>query len=313
MIVVVGRYGRLGNRIWTFANVLAWAIERRIAIANPAFEPFTNFFDRPIVLTANVLSSTSLIGPRRRAEAVVSRALDLAYRVNLRTKVFPNILIGETARLMLDDDPLATTLLGTSRMAFMSGFYFCAPRSLEKQKATVKRYFTPRENIKKRVDKLVARAREYGEPVIGIHMRQGDYKDFCNGIMFYSTEEYVNVMHCLAEQTSGRRAVFLVVSDEPHHESEFPGLSVILAQGNAAEDMYALAGCDFILGPNSSFSQWSSFYGEVPLHVLDWRTAIAYKRSNPIFAPSLTEHFAPIRPTDFYKYSSQEAHLFDAA
>ena len=30
-------------------------------------------------------------------------------------------------------------------------------------------------------------------------------------------------------------------------------------------DLYALAGCDYILGPPGTFSQWASFYGEKPL------------------------------------------------
>jgi hypothetical protein len=30
-------------------------------------------------------------------------------------------------------------------------------------------------------------------------------------------------------------------------------------------DLYALAGCDWILGPLSTFSQWAAFFGNKPL------------------------------------------------
>jgi len=33
-------------------------------------------------------------------------------------------------------------------------------------------------------------------------------------------------------------------------------------------DLYALAKCDYILGPLSSYSQWASFYGNKPLYQL---------------------------------------------
>lgn len=34
------------------------------------------------------------------------------------------------------------------------------------------------------------------------------------------------------------------------------------------EDMYAPAGCDYIVGPPGSFSNWASFYGQAPIHLL---------------------------------------------
>jgi len=53
-------------------------------------------------------------------------------------------------------------------------------------------------------------------------------------------------------------------------ESEFPGLSAGFSTGVPVEDMYALAECDYIIGPVSSFTQWASFYGNKPLfHLTD--------------------------------------------
>ena len=44
---------------------------------------------------------------------------------------------------------------------------------------------------------------------------------------------------------------FLVASNEPRSASEFPGLSVGFSTGVPIEDMYALAECDYIMGPVS--------------------------------------------------------------
>jgi hypothetical protein len=58
---------------------------------------------------------------------------------------------------------------------------------------------------------------------------------------------------------------FLVCSDEPRSFGEFPGLTVGFGTDSPVSDIYALAQCDYILGPKSTFSQWASFYGEKPL------------------------------------------------
>jgi hypothetical protein len=78
--------------------------------------------------------------------------------------------------------------------------------------------------------------------------------------------QYTAWMRELADQIPGQRVSFLVCSDEPRRQEEFPGLSVGFGPGFPMGDLYALAKCDYILGPLSSFSQWASFYGNKPLY-----------------------------------------------
>jgi hypothetical protein len=42
-------------------------------------------------------------------------------------------------------------------------------------------------------------------------------------------------------------------------------LNVTWGSGHLVEDMYAFAGCDYLVGPPSTFTTWASFYGQVPL------------------------------------------------
>ena len=59
-----------------------------------------------------------------------------------------------------------------------------------------------------------------------------------------------------------------ICSDERRSADEFPGLSVGLGAGSAMGDLHALARCDYIFGPQSTFTQWASFYGNKPLFLL---------------------------------------------
>lgn len=76
-------------------------------------------------------------------------------------------------------------------------------------------------------------------------------------------------MHELAEQFPACKVSFLVCSNEQLGKHEFPGLSLGFGPGFPVEDLYALANCDYVFGPPSTYSQWASFYGDTPLLHLD--------------------------------------------
>ncbi len=107
--------------------------------------------------------------------------------------------------------------------------------------------------------------RREADIVIGVHIRQGDYRGWFDGKYFFPAARYAAWMHELAAQFPGRRVAFFVCSDEPRSLGEFPGLTVGLGTDSPVSDIYALARCDYILGTKSTFSQWASFYGEKPL------------------------------------------------
>jgi hypothetical protein len=46
--------------------------------------------------------------------------------------------------------------------------------------------------------------------------------------------------------------------------------------GHFIEDLYALASCDYIIGPPSTFSQWASFYGNVPRYMVNYKAEQFY-------------------------------------
>jgi hypothetical protein len=58
---------------------------------------------------------------------------------------------------------------------------------------------------------------------------------------------------------------FLVCSNEPVAPLlSLEGLKVFEGPGTAIGDLYALAGCDKLMGPPSTFSLWASYWGGRP-------------------------------------------------
>ena len=66
-------------------------------------------------------------------------------------------------------------------------------------------------------------------------------------------------MQHMAERFRPHTVCFHLVSDEPIDPAAFGGLNIEVHRGAPLEDMYLLASCDYIIGPNSTFSHWASF------------------------------------------------------
>jgi len=75
------------------------------------------------------------------------------------------------------------------------------------------------------------------------------------------------------------------------------------------EDLYLLGYCDYIVGPNSSFSQWASFWGGVPLHVLDWKSLERHAPERAIRRPEPAGDFRVYGASDFGDHSSRRVSL----
>jgi hypothetical protein len=114
------------------------------------------------------------------------------------------------------------------------------------------------------VKRVVAQARRGADHLVGIHIRQTDYKNYLNGKYYFTLEAYRRVMDDIQSQLSGHTR-FLVCSDAPIDRALFKEQDLVFSSGHPVEDNYALAACDFIAGPPSSYSAWASFYGQTPL------------------------------------------------
>jgi hypothetical protein len=64
------------------------------------------------------------------------------------------------------------------------------------------------------------------------------------------------------------KVAFLITSPEKLDHVDLPLEYTICSGAGAVHDMYTLAACDYIVGPPSTFSGWSSFYGSKPIFTM---------------------------------------------
>ena len=296
MIVISGEYGRLGNRLWTYANLLAFGAENGVQIRNPRFR------------SAPFFQGT---GPCSKIAGQSWPAFywGLCHKLNLRARMFSNVTIPEGRLINIEQDADFLTLARKRALVFVDGFFFTAPQSMRRRTDDLRQFFALKAPLEKARLALAAQAHGDSDVLIGVHIRHGDYRTYCDSIMFYETHQYAKVMHSIAAQFPGRKVAFLVCSDEHQDSAVFAGLNVTISDNPAVVDMYALAACNFIVGPSSSFSQWASFYGNVPLHILNYKAHETFRDQTPIYEPNVESDFRIFTSNRFGEFAGQPIHM----
>jgi hypothetical protein len=291
IVVLAQSHGRLGNRLWTLANLLAYVLEKQLTLLAHPYP--------------DQIKSPAVSGRMRCLEGWQGKLATLGYRLNLKLPLFPTILLREGELLDLDHDVDFESLARSRYVLFLSGFYFAAPASLQRHRQEMVTALAPPPKVLDRVRRAVSQCRQRAEIQVGVHMRRTDYRVFCDGLLFYTDAEFCAVMQHLAERIRPQTVCFHLVSDEPINPAAFDGLNTEIHRGGPLEDMSVLASCDYIIGPNSSFSHWASFWGAVPLHVLDWKTMDRFRPNDAVHYPDPDNHFRVFDAADFGKHSSR--------
>lgn len=297
LLVIARRCGRLANRTVLFANFIAFAQAHGHRVVNVTFHSYADLFE-----TTRRDLYCRFPAPARRSRLEFIPGLAAALR---RTRLLLHAVRGASnlnekfplfgrAAVTLRENPAATrTLLEgdevqqrirDARTVFAYGWNFRAPAAMRQHADVVRNYFRPVAQYERASRAAVESLRRDADVVVGVHIRRGDYRIWKRGKYFYEVARYAALMREVAEQFPGRKVSFLVCGDEPRRAEEFPGLKVSFGGASPVTDLFALAGCDRIIGPPSTFTQWASFYGNKPLyHIYDPAAAIALEKFSVSF------------------------------
>ncbi len=278
MIVVTGEYGQLGNRLIVFANMIAAAREHGLRVANPAFHEYAAYFEgtRHDPLCRYPLTRTWLPGGTwwpRLLHRALTRGQRFMRTLHSRTGLMPWVRVRSIGWLRSCnlDSPEFVALARRPGLLLAKGWLFRARQSFVKHGDEVRRVLTPSAPHRERVAALIAELRRRADVVVGVHVRQGDYRTFLRGRFYFELEQYAAWMRHMGALLGPRRVAFLVCSNAAPAPGALAGLDVTSGPGHVVEDLYALAACDHLIGPPSTYTMWASFYGRVPLYVATGR------------------------------------------
>lgn len=275
MIVIARSYGQLGNRLFLYGHMLAAAKHHGVQVANPCFAEYAHLFPA----TANDLwcryplveqsgKPAPSLGQRKRLSKSVYLGASLLYRTRMRSYPYHVLKLRGEQRCDLGGDDFARRAK-SNRHVLAMGWLFRNEELFQQHAGAVRDHFRLFTENQNHVDQKLGQVRQSADVVVGVHIRHGDYATFMGGKYFFSVDQYAAMMRNVAEQLSPRRVAFLVCSNLPLERSDFGDLNVHFGPGDIVEDMYSFAGTDMLVGPPSTYTGWASFYGDVPLCMME--------------------------------------------
>jgi hypothetical protein len=295
--VIVGqRIGRLGNQLFLLGNLLALHQATGVRFSHAALREYGLCFQgtcrdplcRYPVLhgeadrSQHPVSGTFLV---RAAVYVGMRCLD---KIDSLTRLRGSVVsIDHRDTFDLSDPAFIDQIISHKRTWLSGGWRFRYPTIRDSFLPAARQFFALTEPYASNVGTLLATARGDGEILIGVHIRQTDFREHSGGRFYFTTPQYAALMHQAASLFPERKVRFLLVSDEDTENHDFGQLVCYRGSGVAVEDMYALGGCDYIISSiASSFSLWPSVLYQVP----------SYRISDPEQAVSISDFKTTIEP-----------------
>jgi hypothetical protein len=272
-------YGRLGNRLHTHANALAWCIHNNYNLINLSFSNYADLFDsQPKHASGNfhnnkdfifrILSTKSLRHIIRRVLLSDKWLRRLSWIINQITP---------TDDELIDENDLHQKI-NHKKINLIRHWDLNCTNLIKIHQNNIRRYLKPNKSSAVCAEKKINQLRSRYDCIIGIHARRGDYASYLDGIHYHKWESYLNwgnqTINTL--KNSGKKNVGIIVCSD-----EIPPLSItdtesfyFSSNDDFIVDLHILSLCDYNIGPPSSFGSWISWYGKVPRYNLSKNSKI---------------------------------------
>lgn len=252
MKIIIDAPGQTCNRLWSYIALVSEAISTGNKVTILRFDETISFFQNLIYSKYIKLPYynkflINIIGIRRYIY-ILNKILFNRYTIKLTFKYW------------------------NKKGVLVNGWDYRGENyDFEKNKKLLNEIFEPSNNIVREIDELFSEIRNTYDFIIGVHIRRGDYESWLNGKYYYQISEYFRYMKNFYNSLDDyKRICFFISSNENLDIGLFEGLHCFNNNNSSAIlDLYGLSKCDRIMGPLSTYSRWASFYGEVPLCVLE--------------------------------------------
>jgi Glycosyl transferase family 11 len=273
MIIITQKFGQLANRLLLFAHFIGFAIENNVTLLNPTFDEYAQFFESTgdDVLCRYPKTKLPLPSPPPIRESFYEciRALtSLAIKAKLANSILSIAHLQEDQQCDLSN-PDFRDLATQTKVVLAKGWEFRDQSNFVKHADKIRAYFTPIAIHRTNVSRLIDPIRAACDVLIGVHIRQGDYAEFLGGKYFYTVAQYLQMMERTERLFPNQKVTFLICSNVQHDRDQFSSFNCAFGTQHLIEDLYSLAQCDYLVGTLSTYILWASYYGQVPLYIIE--------------------------------------------
>ena len=281
MLILSKGQGQLANKLYFFSRFIPIANQSGRIIYNPIFNNELKYFS--YFNSASFCLYPIQIPKNKIYKFVYGSYLFILYKLlafckRIRFYNSPLHSIINIGKSEIDDEVLLQ-MLRKKKYFFYFGWPAHSKNTLLNNKEIILRTFTFNDEYKIASEKIINKFRNNIDIIIGVHIRQGDYKEFRGGEFYFNKEIYVRKMNEIKAKFQNKKVLFIVCSDETQDFSDINYLKIFNSHNNKIIDLLLLSKCDYIIGPPSTFSAWASFYGQVPLyHIHDPNEEIDFEK-----------------------------------
>ncbi len=276
----------LGSQLWNYASIYAYCVDRRIDCINYSFFEFAEFYPHltPKNLVVKFLFFIPFTHFKGRKYSLYTRFFRFIYRVYVNIMRLlhkkSHIRLGQhvkykTYNLPPTNESREINRLEKKNSIYLDGHLFRNHAGMKKYRKEIVSHFTPSKKVQQEVANRLSKMHSDYVTVVGVHIRQSDYRTFKRGRFFVDVGHMRTFIDEFIEKfkIDTQKTVFYITSDSPVENSYFEGLNFVIESDNPAIELYTLSGTDIILGSDSHFGSFASYYGNIP-HIVCHRTEI---------------------------------------
>jgi hypothetical protein len=272
--------GELTNQLWNFISIYAYSLEKGYECQNYSFFEYNNCFRIPV---KNKLINFIFFNPfRNRVErrsgylTKILRNIYKIYVVFVRIFYRSRIISSRNTKNEISylfptpvKNEVFSDLEKDKGVIYFDGWLFRNPVGITKYRKEIVNYFKPNPKIEKSVREFIKSLRKRYNYIVGLHIRQGDYKTFKGGKYFIEQERVRQIIdeYMSFFKKDSLETCFVITSDGKIEEKYFKGLNYVISDKNAVEDLFILSATDIIIGSDSSFGDFAAYYSDIP-HII---------------------------------------------
>jgi len=267
-IIVCCDYGRLGNRLHTHANILAWSIRNNYNLLNLSFRQYSYLFEPHKLHNCDMsIRKKSLLTVLLKLEIIRDFITKLACSQKwIKRFRFLIYCIDKKDSVILDEQELEN--LRKKNFILVKAWNIRSEASINLVGNQIRKMLYPASKYVVSANCFINKLKTKHDCLVGIHARRGDYKHYLNGIHFHGWAEYLNWISQLQNILTKKGYInicFIICSDDKV-PSDIANIQNIYSpkSSDMMTDLHILTLCDWNIGPPSSFGTWISWHGKVP-------------------------------------------------
>lgn len=287
MFISLIRYGRLTNRLFLLAHMIALAKECNQGLIDLSLLEYRYPFDSSnvetqppvfivspqyigriyIVLYPFVIKFCRLYVILQQHLPFLKTFCEVVSFASSFPERFPEDPQQARQAVVKSLDILAASgKLSQKRKLFLfCDWYVRAPATFQKHRIYSLRRLQPSSEIIQTSSKLAKSLISKADLLIGIVIRREDYKGYAGGKYFFSMHSYRTIADRCGVLFPAKNIKYFLCSVSIETMGAMKGLDYFYRPFYPIENLQVLSSCDYILSPPSTYAMWASLVGDVPL------------------------------------------------